>query len=128
MPNYGYVRVIEDDLSELCKTQSIQRRQVQIFSELRMVFVDQFFIEHSYNLDTPFLRRFEGTRLASILQAGDLVIASHLDRLFGHADDVAATINFFRQRQADLWVADCGGSVLSAAVSGALGLYLAKAA
>lgn len=128
MANYGYVRVIEDDPRELCKTQSIQRRQIHIFAELRMVFIDQFFVEHSYNLDTPFLQRFEGARLASILQPGDRVIASHLDRLFGHAEDAAATIKLFQQKQAELWIADCGGSVLSQGMSGALNAYLAKAA
>lgn len=128
MAIYGYARVIEDDPRELCKTQSIQRRQIQLFAELRMAFVDKYFVEHSYNLDTPFLKRFEGARLANLLQPGDVVIVSHLDRIFGRPEDVKATLQHFQQCQTDLWIADCGGSILSQGVSSALGTYLAKAA
>lgn len=61
----------------------------------------------------PLGRRPEGGRMLSLLQAGDIVIASKLDRLFRSAVDALQTIDDLNKRKVGVILADFGAEPIA---------------
>lgn len=57
---------------------------------------------------TPLATRENGARLLEQAKAGDVVVASKLDRMFRSAADALATLEQLKRRRVELWLLDIG--------------------
>ncbi len=73
--------------------------------------VDRIFIERGVSGAKPIGQRPEGAKLLGILQAGDVVIAAKLDRLFRSALDALEVHAQFIKRGIGLHLIDLGGDI-----------------
>ena len=109
MAAYGYVRVSSaeqagDDRTSL----ETQRRKVAAVAELSGLDLARVIEEPGVSGGTALAERPGGRELLGLLQRGDTVIVSKLDRGFRNAADALATAEQLKARKVDLIVADMG--------------------
>src|SRR5215469_6517355 len=73
--------------------------------------VYRFFVERGVSGAKPIGQRPEGSKLLSVLQHGDVVIAAKLDRLFRSALDALEVHSQFIKRGIELHLIDLGGDI-----------------
>lgn len=61
----------------------------------------------------PFQDRPEGGKLWQLVQRGDAVVASKLDRMFRSASDCLAVVEAFKQRGVSLYLLDLNGGPMA---------------
>jgi DNA invertase Pin-like site-specific DNA recombinase len=90
--------------------------------------INGFCMQHGYNLEKifedravsggkPLATRTEAKKLLKVLEKGDRVVASKLDRMFRSTKDCLEIVEDFRKRGIDLCLLDLGGSVTDSAIS-----------
>ena len=106
---YGYVRVSTVQQAEgeslAAQQRKIEGRALELGTPL-----DQVFIEQGVSGSKPLEKRPQGKELLRIVQPGDTIIASKLDRMFRSAADALRVIEAFRKRNISLYLLDLGGN------------------
>jgi DNA invertase Pin-like site-specific DNA recombinase len=73
--------------------------------------IDETFIEAGVSGAKSFARRSRGGALYKVVQAGDIIIATKLDRMFRSAKDALEVVEQFQKRGIHLHLMDVGGDV-----------------
>jgi DNA invertase Pin-like site-specific DNA recombinase len=107
MAVYGLTRVSTHSQIEGTSLEE-QRRKIAAVAELAGFEVAEIFEDAGVSGSVPLAERPEGGRMAAILQTGDVVICTKIDRLFRSAADALATVEAWRKAGIDLIVADFG--------------------
>lgn len=113
MTVFGYVRV--STLAQANEGESLetQKRQVISYAESRglSLQVENVFIERGVSGGDEFYLRPEGSRLMSVLTAGDVLIFPKLDRGFRNTRDALNTLHDLKERSVSVHSIDLGGDV-----------------
>jgi DNA invertase Pin-like site-specific DNA recombinase len=112
MKCFVYCRLAPDGSEGGAVSLESQQRQAAGYALMKGWPISERFVDRIGGA-TPLARRPEGERLLALLQAGDAVIASRLDRLFRNASDALATLQALRELGVSLHVIDLGGDVCS---------------
>jgi DNA invertase Pin-like site-specific DNA recombinase len=108
---YSYVRVSKEiQVEEGHSLEEQQRRVLGRAMEMGWLLTETF-VERGVSGGIPFVERPQGARLNAVLQKGDIMIASKLDRMFRSARDALNVVSDFQSRGISLWLLDMGGDV-----------------
>lgn len=116
MPNvYGYLRVstIEQVHGLDAQRDCIKRNFEYLFKDKKddkdraYAWAGEF-VDHGVSGGTAFRQRPEGAKLSVLLEAGDVVLVSKLDRAFRNVRDAAETLEWFIERKVWLVIVDMG--------------------
>ena len=104
---YGYARV---STVEQTAGSSLDEQQTRIkgVAMMRGAEVEEMFVDGGVSGAVPLRDRPAGQRLMDTLQAGDVLIASKLDRLFRSASDALTQAELFKAQGVDMIIADMG--------------------
>jgi len=108
---YGYARVSTERQADEGVSLDEQIRRIEGRALEQGWQLAETFIERGISGSVPLGDRPEGARLVAVLQAGDVVIAAKLDRMFRSAWDALNVIRDFQHRRISLWLLDLGGDV-----------------
>ena len=111
MTVYGYARVSTERQADEGVSLEEQIRRIEGRALEQGWLIAETFIERGISGSVPLGDRPEGARLVAALQAGDVVIAAKLDRMFRSAWDALNVIRDFQRRRISLWLLDLGGDV-----------------
>ena len=111
MTVYGYARVSTERQADEGVSLEEQIRRIEGRALEQGWLIAETFIERGISGSVPLGDRPEGARLVAALQAGDVVIAAKLDRMFRSAWDALNVIRDFQRRRISLWPLDLGGDV-----------------
>jgi len=113
MAVYGYVRV--STLQQATEGESLetQKRQVISYAESRGLSLscENVFIEKGVSGGDEFNSRPQGSRLVSVLNAGDVLIFPKLDRGFRNTRDALNTLHNLKELGVSVHSIDLGGDV-----------------
>ena len=118
MTIYGYLRV--STIEQVSDGNSIvtQRSQIEGYCQMRgFTTVPTIYAENGVSGSIPFADRPVGAVLLSILKAGDILIATKLDRAFRNAGDALRTLEFIKETGAELHLLDLGGDVVGGTIA-----------
>lgn len=104
---YGYARVSTQEQVDGTSLDD-QRRKVQGVALIRGEGVAEVFEDRGVSGSVPLSSRPAGSRLLDVLQPGDVVVASRLDRVFRDAQDALTVSRELRERGVDLILTDIG--------------------
>ena len=104
---FGYARV---STTEQVDGTSLgdQRRKVEGVAMIRGEPVGEILEDHGVSGSVPIRNRPAGARLLDLLQPGDVVVASRLDRVFRDAQDALTVSRELREAGVDLILTDIG--------------------
>lgn len=125
MAVYGYCRVSTMRQADEGLSLEVQRRQIRGYADMHGMELTDVIIEEGVSGSTPIGQRPAGGALFAKLQAGDIVIAAKLDRLFRSALDALQTVEDLKARGVKLHLLDLGGDI---AANGLSKLFLTVAA
>jgi len=111
MAVYAYARVSTDRQADEGESLGVQERTIAGYAMMHGMTVHRTFIERGVSGAKPIGQRAEGAKLLAILQAGDVVIAAKLDRLFRSALDALEVHAQFIKRGIGLHLIDLGGDI-----------------
>jgi DNA invertase Pin-like site-specific DNA recombinase len=107
---YAYARVSTERQTERGSLdEQLRRIEGRAFEQGWQI--AEVFVERGVSGSIPLGDRPEGARLLAVLQAGDIVIAAKLDRMFRSALNALNVIRDFQRRRISLWLLDLGGDV-----------------
>lgn len=111
MTVYGYIRV--STLRQATEGDSLadQRRQIEGYAQMKNLALAEIVVEDGVSGATPLHQRPNGGPLFDILQRGDAVIASKLDRLFRSALDALTVTDDLKRRGVAVHLLDLGGDI-----------------
>jgi len=115
MAVYSYVRVSSVIQVEEGESLNVQQRQIGGYAQMHDWTIDKVFVEKAVSGSVPLGERKEGKKLLDILQPGDIIISSKLDRAFRSALDALQVVDLLKKKQVDLHLIDLGGSVSNGA-------------
>tara|TARA_R100001530_G_scaffold93432_1_gene64844 strand:+ start:110 stop:796 length:687 start_codon:yes stop_codon:yes gene_type:complete len=108
---YGYVRVSTDKQAQKGLSLDAQEKKIKQYAKLHDLELEHVFVESGVSASTPLLKRPEGKKIYNILQQGDSVIATKLDRIFRDVKDAVKIRSYFLRRGYELHLIDMGGKV-----------------
>jgi DNA invertase Pin-like site-specific DNA recombinase len=108
---YGYIRVSTDRQADEGESLGVQERTIAGYAMMHGMAVDRVYVERGVSGAKPISQRPEGAKLLAVLQAGDVVIAAKLDRLFRSALDALEVHAQFIKRGIGLHLIDLGGDI-----------------
>ena len=111
MTVYGYTRVSTMKQADEGLSLDVQKRQIEGYALMLGVTLDEVLVEEGVSGSKPIDQRPVGGKLFSMLQAGDVVIASKLDRLFRSAVDALLTVERLKKLGVKLHLIDLGGDI-----------------
>jgi len=117
MSVYGYVRVSTKAQAEDGLSLEAQERQLNGYAMMQGLEIDELFIEKGVSGAKPFVSRPEGCRLFEVMQSGDTLLCSKLDRLFRSARDALIVSDELKQKGVSLHLLDLGGDVTGNGIS-----------
>lgn len=106
MAVYGYIKVPARRPDREHGSAERQIRAIVRYAMRRGWGIRQVFPEWEPSCDKRFEIRPQGKNLLSVLEEGDVVIASRLDHMFGSAEEVLPALEGFRRRKASLIILD----------------------
>lgn len=119
MAIYGYCRV--STRQQVDDGESLAVQQKKIAGYVMMHFhdceLDDVFIEEGVSGSKPLQARPEGKRLLDTLEAGDVVVAAKLDRMFRSAHNALDLAKLLKAKGVSLHLIDMGGDVFGDAVA-----------
>jgi DNA invertase Pin-like site-specific DNA recombinase len=121
---FGYARVSADGQAEDGQSLDIQQRQIGGWALQRGVDLDAVHVETGVSGAVPFHERPEGAKLWAVLQRGDALVASKLDRVFRSAADCLKVVEAFRARGVSLYLLDLNGGADDVSGNGIARLFL----
>jgi putative DNA-invertase from lambdoid prophage Rac len=111
MATYAYVRVSTDRQAEDGESLGAQQRKIDGYAQSLDLAIDRVIVERGVSGSKPLVERPEGSKLLAMLEGGDVVIATKLDRMFRSALDALAVLSDLRDRGVSLYLMDLGGDV-----------------
>lgn len=111
MAVYGYVRVSVAAQSNDGVSLDVQQREIAGYAAMRGLDEPTMFVERGVSGAIPLAERPEGSKLWQMLQKGDILIASKLDRMFRSALDALQTVDRLKALGVSLILNDLGGDV-----------------
>lgn len=111
MTVYGYVRV--STLRQASEGDSLasQQSQLQGYAQMKNLMISNIVVEDGVSGAIPLHERPKGGPLFDLLQAGDVVIAAKLDRLFRSALDALTVTDDLKKRGVGVHLLDLGGDI-----------------
>ena len=109
---YGYVRVSSMGQVE-GESLETQAKQIESYAITKgwNVFNSNIYVEAGVSGGTEFQQRPESVRLLSVLQSGDIVIFTKLDRAFRNARNAFNTLHELKEKNISVHFLDLGGEV-----------------
>jgi putative DNA-invertase from lambdoid prophage Rac len=111
MGTYGYARVSTVQQADSGESLGAQRRKLQGYSQMLGQPLDQVFIERGVSGSRRLQERPEGKRLLEVVQPGDTVLTTKLDRMFRSALDALEVLGQLKRQSVSLHMIDLGGDV-----------------
>lgn len=111
MSTYGYIRVSTSRQAEEGESLEVQRGKIEARAKEDGLTLDRVYVERAVTGARPLEARPEGRKLLHGLEAGDVVIACKLDRMFRSAGDALRVLQGLRDRKVSLVLLDMGGDV-----------------
>lgn len=113
MTVYGYVRVSTIQQAAEGESLETQKRQVISYAESRgfSLISENVYIEKGVSGGDEFNTRPQGSRLISVLTAGDVLIFPKLDRGFRNTRDALNTLHVLKEKGVSVHSIDLGGDV-----------------
>ncbi|MBV9784890.1 MAG: recombinase family protein [Acidisphaera sp.] len=121
---FAYVRVSSDEQVETGQSLAVQTEQLRGWAMQHGRTIAETFTEAGISGGVPFHERPEGGRLWHLLERGDTVVASKLDRCFRSASDCLAVVEAFKQRGVSLFLLDLNGGADDVSGNGIARLFL----
>jgi putative DNA-invertase from lambdoid prophage Rac len=107
---YGYIRVSTNNQVENGMSLEDQKRQIELYGEVHKLKVDKVFTERGVSGGVEFYKRPTGKKLMEVLQDGDVIICSKLDRMFRSCLDGLTVLKDLKSRNVELHFIDLGGN------------------
>ena len=107
---YGYIRVSTNNQVENGMSLEDQKRQIELYGEVHKLKLDKVFTERGVSGGVAFYKRPAGKKLMEVLQDGDVVICSKLDRMFRSCLDGLTVLKELKSRDIQLHFIDLGGN------------------
>ena len=79
---YGYIRVSTNNQVENGLSLKEQKRQIELYGEVNYIKVDSIFTERGVSAGVELRKRPRGKVLLEVVNDGDVIICSKLDRMF----------------------------------------------
>lgn len=111
MAVYGYCRVSTVRQADEGLSLDIQRRQIEGHCMMHGLDLAEVVVEEGVSGSVPINQRPAGGALFAKLRAGDIVIASKLDRCFRSAIDALTVVDDLKERGIKLHLLDLGGDI-----------------
>ena len=111
MAVYGYCRVSTVRQADEGLSLDIQRRQIEGHCMMHALDLAEVVVEEGVSGSVPINQRPAGGALFAKLRAGDIVIASKLDRCFRSAIDALTVVDDIKERGIKLHLLDLGGDI-----------------
>ncbi|MEZ5491881.1 MAG: recombinase family protein [Gammaproteobacteria bacterium] len=119
MTIYSYCRFTELEKSEdSTSLESLIDREmlkIRTYCLRQQWFVTEIIHDLDAAWNEEFFERESGGRLLELLQPGDVVVTSSLERIFSSCHDAVTTIALFKEREVALHIAPLGGDVTDSA-------------
>jgi DNA invertase Pin-like site-specific DNA recombinase len=125
---WGYIRVSTDQQRDSGISLDEQQRKIEARCAENGWHLEHVYVDAGISGSTPLARRPEGARLLRAVQAGDVVIAAKMDRMFRSALDALQTIADFKRRKIGLWLLDLGNDCSGNGISELIMTVLAAVA
>ncbi len=110
MSVYGYIRVSTINQVEKGLSLKEQTRQIELYGEVNKLDVDKVFTERGVSASIDLYQRPVGSKLMDVVQDGDVIICSKLDRMFRSCLDGLHVLNELKQKNVELHFIDLGGN------------------
>ncbi len=114
---YGYIRVSTNNQVEKGMSLEDQKRQIEGYCQILGVPLDRVFTERGVSGGLPLDKRFEGNKLLSIVEEGDIIISAKLDRMFRSSYDGLRVLESLKAMKVELHFIDLGGNCTTNGVS-----------
>jgi putative DNA-invertase from lambdoid prophage Rac len=108
---YGYIRVSTTEQALNGEGLETQRHQIVDYAMMKGWEIVDYFIEHGVSGSVPLAERPEGQRILEIVEKGDAIVISKLDRAFRSATDALGTLEELKEQGVGLHMIDLGGDV-----------------
>lgn len=109
---YGYTRVSTQQQVDNGDSLEVQAKKVRSYALSQgWEGVDELFCDEAVSGSVPVGARPQGLRMLSVLQEGDTIICSKLDRLFRSSLDALQTAAKLKEMKVSLYLMDLGGDV-----------------
>lgn len=108
---FGYIRVSTATQVRDGESLAVQRELIEAICKLEGLTLADVFVEEGVSGSKPLASRPEGSRLLSVVQPGDVVVALRLDRMFRNTADALQTLATFKKAGIGLYLKDVGGFV-----------------
>jgi DNA invertase Pin-like site-specific DNA recombinase len=95
----------------------VQRRKLEGYAMQQGWSLDRVFVERGVSGSRPLDERAEGQKLLALVQPGDVVVTSKLDRMFRSALDALRVLDDLKRRDISLHMIDLGGDVTGNGIS-----------
>lgn len=108
---FAYLRVSTARQSEDGMSIEVQEQQLEAYANLHNLSVNRWLRDRGVSGSIPLIDRPMGKELLEGVQAGDVVIAAKLDRMFRNARDALNTLEALKKKGVSLHFIDLGGDV-----------------
>lgn len=108
---YGYCRVSTLNQAENGESIDVQKRRIKGYAQMQGFDLKHIYIDRGVSGSKPLGDRKNGKNLLKVIQSGDSVISSKLDRVFRSAEDALATSKVLKKNNIGLHLLDLGGDV-----------------
>ena len=108
---YGYIRVSTNQQVETGMSLKEQERQIKSYADLKNLKMKKVFTERGVSASVELTKRPSGRQLLSIVEDGDTIISSKLDRMFRSTLDGLQVCKELKERNVALHFIDIGGNV-----------------
>ncbi len=108
---YGYIRVSTNQQVETGMSLKEQERQIKSYADLKNLKMKKVFTERGVSASVELTKRPSGRQLLSIVEDGDTIICSKLDRMFRSTLDGLQVCKELKERNVALHFIDIGGNV-----------------
>lgn len=108
---FAYLRVSTARQAEDGMSIEVQEQQVEAYANLHNLSVNRWLRDRGVSGSIPLAERYCGKVLFDEVQAGDVVIAAKLDRMFRNARDALNTLEVLKNKGVSLHFIDLGGDV-----------------
>ena len=110
MSVYGYIRVSTTNQVENGLSLKDQTKQIELYGEVNKLDVDKVFTERGVSGGIDLYKRPVGSKLLEVVQDGDVIICSKLDRMFRSCLDGLQVLNELKEKNVELHFIDLGGN------------------
>ena len=112
MTVYGYVRVSTAEQASGGSSLDAQMSQIAGYAMMKGWKSEPIYlIEEAVSGSVPFIERPQGSRLTNVMESGDAIVGSKLDRMFRDVADALATLDRCKKSGVSIHLIDVGGDI-----------------